>query len=72
MLRRSVADNLRYALATAGVPRRERGARIAALLELVGLRELAERPAPRLSGGERQRLALARALARRARRAVPG
>jgi len=64
MLRRSVADNLRYALATAGVPRRERGARIAALLDLVGLRELAERPAPRLSGGERQRLALARALAR--------
>jgi tungstate transport system ATP-binding protein len=65
MLRRSVADNLRYALATAGVPRRERAARIATLLELVGLRELAERPAPRLSGGERQRLALARALARR-------
>ena len=64
MLRRSVADNLRYALATAGVPRRERATRIAELLELVGLRELAERPAPRLSGGERQRLALARALAR--------
>jgi tungstate transport system ATP-binding protein len=64
MLRRSVADNLHYALAVARVPRQQRGVRVAQLLELVGLRELAERPAPRLSGGERQRLALARALAR--------
>jgi tungstate transport system ATP-binding protein len=64
MLRRSVADNLRYALAAAGVPRARRGARLIELLTQVGLRELADRPAPRLSGGERQRLALARALAR--------
>jgi tungstate transport system ATP-binding protein len=64
MLRRSVADNLRYALATAGMPRAQRGARVAELLALVGLHELAARPAPRLSGGERQRLAFARALAR--------
>ena len=64
MLRRSVADNLRYALAVAGVPRAHRAARLRALLQKVGLEHLAERPAPRLSGGERQRLALARALAR--------
>jgi tungstate transport system ATP-binding protein len=64
MLRRSVADNLRYALAAAGVPRALRAARVQELLARVGLRDLAERPAPRLSGGERQRLALARALAR--------
>jgi len=64
MLRRSVAANVHYALATAGVPRAMRSARVAELLTLVGLQELAERPAPRLSGGERQRLALARALAR--------
>jgi tungstate transport system ATP-binding protein len=64
MLRRSVAANVHYALATAGVPRARRSARVAELLTLVGLQELAERPAPRLSGGERQRLALARALAR--------
>jgi tungstate transport system ATP-binding protein len=64
MLRRSVAGNVRYALATAGVPRALRGARTQALLRQVGLHELADRPAPRLSGGERQRLALARALAR--------
>ena len=64
MLRRSVADNLRYALATAGVPRGHRAARVEEVLTLVGLVGLGDRPAPRLSGGERQRLALARALAR--------
>jgi tungstate transport system ATP-binding protein len=64
MLRRSVADNLRYALATAGVRRALRAGRVDELLRLVGLEGLADRPAPRLSGGERQRLALARALAR--------
>jgi tungstate transport system ATP-binding protein len=64
MLRRSVAANVDYALAHAGVPRRERLARIPELLARVGLAALAERPARRLSGGEQQRLALARALAR--------
>jgi tungstate transport system ATP-binding protein len=64
MLRRSVAGNVRFALAVAGVPRNEREERAQHLLALVGLSALAERPAPRLSGGERQRLALARALAR--------
>lgn len=64
MLRRSVADNLHFALANAGVPHAVRRVRVTELLALVGLQELAERPAPRLSGGERQRLALARALAR--------
>lgn len=64
MLRRSVAENIRFALTTAGVPRASRAARTAELLRLVGLEGLADRPAPRLSGGERQRLALARALAR--------
>jgi tungstate transport system ATP-binding protein len=64
MLRRSVADNLHYALATAGVPRARRRQRVSELLQLVALEHLADRPAPRLSGGERQRLALARALAR--------
>jgi tungstate transport system ATP-binding protein len=64
MLRRSVVGNLRYALASAHVPRARWEARIEELLSLVGLRGLESRPAPRLSGGERQRLALARALAR--------
>lgn len=64
MLRRSAAGNVRYALAAAGVPRRERGVRAAALLARVGLEGLAGRPARRLSGGEQQKLALARALAK--------
>src|SRR5207253_880963 len=64
MLRRATAANVTYALAQAGTPRQLRAARIAALLERVGLADLAHRPARRLSGGEQQRLALARALAR--------
>jgi tungstate transport system ATP-binding protein len=64
MLRRSAAGNVRYALRAAGIPRAHRDARLAALLDLVGLAGLGERPARRLSGGEQQRLALARALAR--------
>lgn len=64
MLRRSAAGNVRYALAAAGVSRPERAGRCAELLALVGLSDLADRPARRLSGGEQQRLALARALAK--------
>jgi tungstate transport system ATP-binding protein len=64
MLRRSTAANVEYALATTSLARNEWPARIAELLDIVGLTGLGERPARRLSGGEQQRLALARALAR--------
>ncbi len=64
MLRRTTAANVAYALAQAGTPHRQRAPRVTALLERVGLSDLAQRPARRLSGGEQQRLALARALAR--------
>jgi tungstate transport system ATP-binding protein len=64
MLRRTTAANVTYALAQAGVRRADRATRAAALLERVGLVDLAGRPARLLSGGEQQRLALARALAR--------
>ncbi len=64
MLRRSAAGNILYALAAAGVQRPQRAARCAELLEMVGLVDLAGRPARKLSGGEQQRLALARALAK--------
>jgi tungstate transport system ATP-binding protein len=64
MLRRSAFGNIRYALAAAGIARAERKARADELLHLVGLTDLADRPARRMSGGEQQRLALARALAK--------
>jgi iron(III) transport system ATP-binding protein len=41
--------------------------RTLAALEMVGLGELAERPAPLLSGGQQQRVALARAIVREAK-----
>lgn len=62
MLRRSVERNVAFALKAAG--RTAETAMIVRLLDTVGLRPLANRPARRLSGGEQQRLALARALAR--------
>jgi tungstate transport system ATP-binding protein len=64
MLRRSTAANIEYALASAGVARSRWPARVAELLDIVGIPGLGARPARRLSGGEQQRLALARALAR--------
>ncbi|MEM7526230.1 MAG: ATP-binding cassette domain-containing protein [Pseudomonadota bacterium] len=60
LLRRSVAQNIDFVLATR--QRRDRTRRDALLRE-VGLAERAGQPARLLSGGEQQRLALARALA---------
>ena len=60
---RSVADNITYPLELAGWPRPERDARLATLLDLVGLSEAAAARPSQLSGGMRQRAAIARALA---------
>jgi len=59
----SVAGNVGYALRLRRVDRRTVAARVAELLELVGLGGYGERLPSTLSGGERQRVALARALA---------
>jgi len=65
LLRRSVAANVDYALRLRGIPRRQRAARCARVLEATGLADLADNGARRLSVGEQQRLALARAWALR-------
>jgi tungstate transport system ATP-binding protein len=62
LLRGSVSDNVGYGLRMRGVPGVERGNRIAAVLDRVGLKGWEERSALTLSGGEAQRVALARAL----------
>jgi sulfate transport system ATP-binding protein len=59
----SVADNVAFGLSVRKRPRAEIRARVAELLELVGLAHLAARRPNQLSGGQRQRMALARALA---------
>jgi sulfate transport system ATP-binding protein len=59
----SVADNVAFGLTVRRRPRAEVRARVAELLELVGLSHLASRRPDQLSGGQRQRMALARALA---------
>ncbi|MFN8188630.1 MAG: ABC transporter ATP-binding protein [Gaiellales bacterium] len=57
----TVAQNIGFGLA--GQPRATRRARVAQLLDLVGLHGLGERRPDQLSGGQQQRVALARALA---------
>ncbi|HXM54145.1 MAG TPA: ABC transporter ATP-binding protein [Candidatus Dormibacteraeota bacterium] len=60
---RTVAANVEYGMALAGVPRRERRERTARYLELVGLSGFARSYPYQLSGGMQQRVGLARALA---------
>lgn len=60
LLNRSVTDNVAYGLRLRG--RNHVRSAVEAVLEQVGLRNLARAPARTLSGGEAQRVALARAL----------
>jgi iron(III) transport system ATP-binding protein len=57
----NVAENVGFGLRR--LPRRERGAGAARLLDLVGLGSLADRYPHELSGGQQQRVAVARAVA---------
>jgi NitT/TauT family transport system ATP-binding protein len=60
---RSVAENVELPLHVHGMPKPQRRARAAELLELVGLAEFAQARPSQLSGGMQQRVAIARALA---------
>ncbi|MCP2280840.1 D-methionine transport system ATP-binding protein [Nocardia amikacinitolerans] len=60
---RTVAGNVEYPLKIAGWRRAERKARVAELLEFVGLSEKARSYPDQLSGGQKQRVGIARALA---------
>ena len=60
---RTVAGNVSYPLAVARWPRHERNARVAELLEFVGLTDKARQYPSQLSGGQKQRVGIARALA---------
>ncbi len=60
---RTVARNVAYPLEVARVPRAQRQAKVAELLEFVGLAEHADAYPEQLSGGQQQRGGLARALA---------
>ena len=59
----SVFKNVEFGLKIRKVPKKEREGVVNEALDLVGMREFADRPAHKLSGGETQRVAIARALA---------
>jgi D-methionine transport system ATP-binding protein len=63
LARRTVAENVELPLELSGLSRRERAAKAAALLELVGLADKAKAYPAQLSGGQKQRVGIARALA---------
>jgi NitT/TauT family transport system ATP-binding protein len=60
---RTVAGNVSVPLEVAGLPKRQREARVAELLALVGLKDFATSYPNQISGGMRKRCALARLLA---------
>jgi NitT/TauT family transport system ATP-binding protein len=64
---KTAAENVEFPLTLSGVPARERRPRALELLDLVGLRDFADRVPDELSGGMKQRVAIARGLVRNPR-----
>ncbi len=62
---RNVFENVAFTLRVTGVPAREIAKRVPLSLELVGLRDKAQKKPDQLSGGEQQRVCVARAIANR-------
>ncbi len=60
--RKTVAENVGFPMKCFGVPKSERAARTAELLDLVGLKDKGDARPRELSGGQKQRVAIARAL----------
>lgn len=58
----TVAENVAYPLRVGRVNKASAKQRVDRAIDLVGLGDFADRPAPNLSGGQQQRVALARAL----------
>lgn len=62
---RTVSENIAFSMQIAGVPKAEIKARVAELIELVGLKGREHAYPSQLSGGQKQRVGIARALANR-------
>lgn len=60
---RTVEENIAFSLEIAGVPKAERKAKVAELIDLVGLTGREKTYPSQLSGGQKQRVGIARALA---------
>lgn len=63
MAQMTAAENVAFALKHSGLTKEEKTAKVAKLLDLVGLADRAENYPSQLSGGQKQRVAIARALA---------
>ncbi|MFA6267167.1 MAG: ABC transporter ATP-binding protein [Pseudolabrys sp.] len=66
----SAADNLHYTARLMGIPKAERGPKIAAALARVGLKDVADKKVGAFSRGMRQRLGLAEIVMKEARIAI--